>query len=57
MKEVEDGTRLAVGQTFPNRDLIILWTAEEANLCGIYVIILKSSKFTFCSFGVGFYVF
>ena len=22
MKEVEDGTRLAVGQTFPNRDLM-----------------------------------
>jgi hypothetical protein len=56
MKEVEDGTRLAVGQTFPNRDLIILWTAEEASLRGIYVTILKSSKFTFCSSGVGFYV-
>ena len=56
MKEVEDGTRLAVGQTFPNRDLIVLRTAEEANLRGIYVTILKSSKFTFCSSGVGFYV-
>ena len=56
MKEVEDGTRLAVGQTFPKRDLIVLWTAEEANLCGIYVTILKSSKFTFCSSGIGFYV-
>jgi hypothetical protein len=56
MKEVEDGTRLAVGQTFPNRDLIVLWTAEEANLRGIHVTILKSSKFTFCSSGVGFYI-
>ena len=56
MNEVENGTRLAVGQTFPNRDLITLRTAEEANLRGIYVTILKSSKFTFCSSGVGFYV-
>jgi hypothetical protein len=54
MNEVENGTRLAVGQTFPNRDLIKIWTAEEANLCGIYVTILKSSKFTFCSSGIGF---
>ena len=42
MKEVEDGTRLAVGQKFPNRNLIVLRTAEEANLCGIYVTILKA---------------
>jgi hypothetical protein len=48
MNEVENGTRLAVGQTFPNRDLIVLRIAEEANLRGIYVTILKSSKFTFC---------
>ena len=54
MNEVENGTRLAVGQTFPNRDLIKIRTAEEANLCGIYVTILKSSKFTFSSSGVGF---
>jgi hypothetical protein len=57
MNEVENGTRMAVGQTFPNRDLIVLRTAEEANLRGIYVVtILKSSKFTFCSSGVGFYL-
>ena len=56
MNDVENGTRLAVGQTFPTRDLITLRTAEEANLRGIYVTILKSSKFTFCSSGVGFYV-
>ncbi len=56
MKDVEDGTRLAVGQTFPNRDLIAFRTAEEANLCRIYVTILRSSKFMFCSSGVGFYV-
>ena len=56
MKEVEDGNRLAVGQTFPNRDLIVLRTTEEANLCGIYVTILKSLKFTFCSSGIGFYI-
>jgi len=54
MNEVENGTHLAVGQTFPNRDLIKIRTAEEANLCGIYVTILKSSKFTFCSSGIGF---
>jgi len=54
MNEVENGTRLAVGQTFPNRDLIKIRTAEEANLRGIYVTILKSSKFTFCSSGIGF---
>jgi len=35
MNEVENGTGLAVGQTFPNRDIIKIWTAEEANLCGI----------------------
>jgi hypothetical protein len=56
MKEVEDSPCLAVGQTFPNRDLIVLRTTEEANLCGIYVTIVKSSKFTFCSSGVGFYI-
>ncbi len=56
MKEVEDGPRLAVGQTFPNKDLIVLRTAEEANLRGIYVTIVKSSKFTFCLSGIGFYV-
>jgi len=56
MNEVENGTRFAVGQTFPNRDLITLWTAEEANLCRIYVTIVKSSKFTFCSSGVGVYI-
>ena len=48
MNEVKNGTRLAVG------DLIKIWTAEEANLRGIYVTILKSSKFTFCSSGIGF---
>jgi len=42
MNEVENGPRLAVGQTFPNRDIIKIWNAEEANLCGIYVTILKS---------------
>jgi hypothetical protein len=56
MKEVEDGPCLAVGQTFLNKDLIVLQTAEEANLRGIYVTIVKSSKFTFCSSGVRFYV-
>jgi hypothetical protein len=35
MKEVEHGTPLAVGQTFPSREIILLWTAEEANLHGI----------------------
>jgi len=54
INEVENGTRLAVGQTFLNRDLIKIRTAEEANLHGIYVTILKSSKFTFCSSGIGF---
>ena len=56
MNEVENGNCLAVGQTFPNRDLIVLQTAEEANLRGIYVAIMKISMFTFCSSGVGFYV-
>jgi hypothetical protein len=56
INEVENGTCLAVGQTFPNRDLIVLRTTEEANLRGIYMTILKSSKFTFCSSGIGFYV-
>jgi len=54
MNEVDNGTRLAVGQTFPNRDLIKIRTAEEANLRGIYVTILKSLKFMFCSSGIGF---
>jgi hypothetical protein len=49
MNEVENGPCLAVGQTFPS-----IRTAEEANLRGIYVTILKSSKFTFSSSGVGF---
>ena len=56
MDEVESDPRLAVGQTFPNKDLILLRTAEEANLRGIYVSIMKSSKFTFSSSGKGFYV-
>jgi hypothetical protein len=56
MKEVEDGTCLAVGQTFPSREIIMLWTAEEANLRRIYVTILKSSKYMFYSSGVGFYI-
>ena len=54
MKEVEDGTRSAVGQTFPSSKIILLWTAEEANLRGIYVTILKSSKYMFHSSGVSF---
>jgi len=54
MKEVEDDTRLAVGQMFPSREIILLRTAEEANLRGIYFTILKSYKYTFHSSGVRF---
>ena len=32
MNKVEDGTHLAVGQMFPSREIILLWTVEEANL-------------------------
>ena len=35
MNEVENGPRLAVGQTFPSRDIIKIRTAEEAKLRGI----------------------
>jgi len=56
MEEVESDPGLAVGQIFPNKDLILLLTAEEANLNWIYVTIVKSSNFTFCSSGKGFYV-
>ena len=39
---------------FPSREIILLWTVEEANLCRIYVTILKSSKYTFHSSGARF---
>jgi hypothetical protein len=54
MNDVENGTRLAVGQTFPNRDLITLRTAEEANLRGIYVTILRARSSRFVHLALGF---
>ena len=47
MQQVEEGTPLMVGQSFPLRDIIMLRSADEANLRGIHVIIHKSDKHTF----------
>jgi hypothetical protein len=56
MHDVEQGTRLQLGQTFPSSNIIMLRCAEEANLRGIYVTTLKSDKFTFKSEGLHFRV-
>jgi hypothetical protein len=56
MHDVEQGTRLQLGQTFPSSNIIMLCCAEEANLRGIYVTTLKSDKFTFKSEGLHFRV-
>ena len=56
MQQVEEGTPLLVGQSFPSRDIIMLWSAEEANMCGIHVIVHKSDKHTFKAYGNQFYV-
>ena len=56
MQEVQEGTPLLVGQSFPSRDIIMLRTAEEANLRGIHVVVHKSDKHTFKADGYQFYV-
>ena len=56
MQEVQEGTPLLVGQSFPSRDIIMLRTAEEANLRGIHVVVHKSDKHTFKAYGNQFYV-
>ena len=56
MQQVEEGTPLLVDQSFPSRDIIMLRSAEEANLRGIHVIIHKSGKHTFKAYGDQFYV-
>jgi len=56
MHDVEQGTRLQLGQTFPSSNIIMLCCAEEANLRGIYVTTLKSDKFTFKIEGLHFRV-
>ena len=56
MQEVLEGTPLLVGQSFPSRDIIMLRTAEEANLRGIHVVVHKSDKHTFKADGYQFYV-
>ena len=56
MQQVEEGTPLLVGQSFPSRDIIMLWSAEEANVHGIHVIIHKSDKHTFKAYSNQFYV-
>ena len=56
MHDVEQGTRLQVGQTFPSSQVIILRCAEEANLRGIYLTTVKSDKFTYKTEGLHFRV-
>ena len=56
MQQGEEGTPLLVGQSFPSRDIIMLQSAEEANLRGIHVIVHKSDKHTFKAYGNQFYV-
>ncbi len=56
MQQVEEGTPLLVGQSFPSRDIIMLQSAEEANLCGIHIIVHKSDKHTFKAYGNQFYI-
>ena len=56
MQDVQKGTPLLVGQSFPSRDIIMLRTAEEANLRGIHVVVHKSDKHTFKADGYQFYV-
>ena len=56
MQQVQEGTPLLVGQSFPSRDIIMLRTAEEANLRGVHVVVHKSDKNTFKAYGNQFYV-
>jgi len=56
MHDVEQGTRLQLGQTFPSSNIIMLRCAEEANLRGIYVTKLKSDKFSLKIEGLHFRV-
>ena len=56
MHNVELGTRLQVGQTFPSSKIIILRCAEEANLRGIRLTTLKSDKFMYKTEGLHFRV-
>ncbi len=56
MQQVQEGTPLLVGQSFPLRDIIVLRTAEEANLHRIHVVVHKSDKNSFKAYGNQFYV-